>query len=357
MTTRGWPRSARSRRRRRRTATVRCAAAENYDELSLPQLRARLRRFSVAELTELLEYERAQREPAVVRRHADPPDRHRARSAVSEPTTTPERPWPVRTVARKIAEWINRLGDIWVEGQVTQISNRPGTGTAFLTLRDPAADVSMTVTCATALLREQPLPDGTRVILHARPGLLHRPRHAQPAGRRDPRGRHRRAARAHRAAAQAPRRGRDLRPAAQAAAAVPAAHGRPDHRPRVGRGEGRADQRPGAVAGGPVPGGERRRAGCARGAADRRRTVRFGQRPERRGDRDRPRRRQRRGPAAVLRRDAAARGRPAAARRCCPRSATSRTRRCSTTWPTCAARRRPTRASGWCRTSPRSPYG
>ncbi|OLF15587.1 lipid droplet-associated protein [Actinophytocola xanthii] len=33
--------------------------AENYDHLSLPQLRARLRRFSVEELTELLEYERA----------------------------------------------------------------------------------------------------------------------------------------------------------------------------------------------------------------------------------------------------------------------------------------------------------
>lgn len=35
------------------------AEGENYDDLSLPQLRARLRRFSVAELTELLEYERA----------------------------------------------------------------------------------------------------------------------------------------------------------------------------------------------------------------------------------------------------------------------------------------------------------
>jgi len=75
-------------------------------------------------------------------------------------------------VARKIADWINRLGDIWVEGQVTQISNRPGTGTAFLTLRDPAADVSMTVTCSTALLREHPLTDGTRVILHARPAFF-----------------------------------------------------------------------------------------------------------------------------------------------------------------------------------------
>lgn len=35
------------------------AAAENYGALSLPQLRARLRRYSVDELAELLEYERA----------------------------------------------------------------------------------------------------------------------------------------------------------------------------------------------------------------------------------------------------------------------------------------------------------
>ncbi|MGH3763210.1 lipid droplet-associated protein [Actinophytocola sp.] len=35
------------------------AEAVSYDDLSLPQLRARLRRFSVAELTELLEHERA----------------------------------------------------------------------------------------------------------------------------------------------------------------------------------------------------------------------------------------------------------------------------------------------------------
>ncbi|MFL6119994.1 exodeoxyribonuclease VII large subunit [Actinophytocola sp.] len=93
---------------------------------------------------------------------------------MTEPATSPEKPWPVRTVARKVADWINRLGDVWVEGQVTQISNRPGTGTAFLTLRDPAADVSMTVTCSTGMLREHqpPLSDGTRVILHARPAFF-----------------------------------------------------------------------------------------------------------------------------------------------------------------------------------------
>ncbi|GGS13864.1 exodeoxyribonuclease VII large subunit [Actinokineospora fastidiosa] len=83
---------------------------------------------------------------------------------------TAEEPWPVRTVARKIAEWINRLGTVWVEGQVTQISARPGTGTAFLTLRDPAADVSMTVTCSMALMRAQPtLAEGARVVVNAKP--------------------------------------------------------------------------------------------------------------------------------------------------------------------------------------------
>ena len=36
--------------------------------------------------------------------------------------SSPEAPWPVRTVARKIADWIGRLGEVWVEGQVAQLS-------------------------------------------------------------------------------------------------------------------------------------------------------------------------------------------------------------------------------------------
>ena len=38
---------------------------------------------------------------------------------------TPDDPWPVRTVNTKIADWVHRLGQIWVEGQITQISRRP----------------------------------------------------------------------------------------------------------------------------------------------------------------------------------------------------------------------------------------
>ncbi|GAA0513423.1 exodeoxyribonuclease 7 large subunit [Saccharopolyspora subtropica] len=77
----------------------------------------------------------------------------------------------MRTVARKIADWINRLGSIWVEGQITQISLRPGAATAFLTLRDPSADVSLTLTCAASMLRrmDPPLTDGSRVVVHGKP--------------------------------------------------------------------------------------------------------------------------------------------------------------------------------------------
>jgi len=38
-----------------------------------------------------------------------------------------ESPLPVRTVARSIADWVGRLGRVWVEGQVTQLTPRPGT--------------------------------------------------------------------------------------------------------------------------------------------------------------------------------------------------------------------------------------
>jgi exodeoxyribonuclease VII large subunit len=94
-------------------------------------------------------------------------------SPVTEPATTPEAPWPVRTVARKIAAWIDRLGTVWVEGQITQVSAKAGSGTAFLTLRDPVADVSVTLTCAAALVRDRqpPLVDGCRVVVHGKPSL------------------------------------------------------------------------------------------------------------------------------------------------------------------------------------------
>jgi exodeoxyribonuclease VII large subunit len=77
-----------------------------------------------------------------------------------------EDPWPVRTVARKIGDWIAKLGEVWVEGQVTQLSSR--SGTCFMVLRDPSADISVPVTCRRNVLPD-PLREGTRVVVRARP--------------------------------------------------------------------------------------------------------------------------------------------------------------------------------------------
>lgn len=87
--------------------------------------------------------------------------------------SSPEQPWPVRVVSQRLGEWIGRLGWVWVDGQVAQISRRPGATTVFLTLRDPAADLSLTVTTHRDVL-DAGVPDlaeGARVVLHAKPAF------------------------------------------------------------------------------------------------------------------------------------------------------------------------------------------
>src|SRR3954467_11453609 len=89
---------------------------------------------------------------------------------VTAPSSS-EAPWPVRTVARKVAEWIGRLSEVWVEGQGAQLSRRGGAAPVFLTLRDAAADLSIPVTCARDVA-DRPgleLTEGARVVVRARP--------------------------------------------------------------------------------------------------------------------------------------------------------------------------------------------
>lgn len=89
--------------------------------------------------------------------------------------TSAESPAPVRVVSKAIGDWIGRLGAVWVEGQVAQLTRRPGAGTAFLTLRDPAAEVSLQVTCSRMVLDQvdPPLAEGARVVVHAKPHWYH----------------------------------------------------------------------------------------------------------------------------------------------------------------------------------------
>jgi exodeoxyribonuclease VII large subunit len=85
--------------------------------------------------------------------------------------TSPETPVPVRQVVSLIGGWVDRLGAVWVEGQVVQLNRPAGSGTDFLTLRDKLADVSVQLTCPRAVVDSLPTPlvNGAQVVAHAKP--------------------------------------------------------------------------------------------------------------------------------------------------------------------------------------------
>src|SRR5262245_32029746 len=60
---------------------------------------------------------------------------------------------------------------VWVEGQLTEINMRPDSKTVFMVLRDPAADMSLTVTCPRDLVHNCPvrLAEGTQVVVCGKP--------------------------------------------------------------------------------------------------------------------------------------------------------------------------------------------
>ena len=82
--------------------------------------------------------------------------------------TSSEKPAPVRVVTEAIKEYLDRLGPIWIEGEISELNERSG-GMAFMRLRDTSADMSLSVMCyKTVLASVQPLPPNARVVIHAK---------------------------------------------------------------------------------------------------------------------------------------------------------------------------------------------
>lgn len=84
--------------------------------------------------------------------------------------TSFDHPAPVRVIANAMTGYVNRLGAVWVEGQIAQLTRRPQTATVFLTLRDPLAEVSVQVTCPRSAFDalSAPVTEGARVVVFAK---------------------------------------------------------------------------------------------------------------------------------------------------------------------------------------------
>ena len=83
--------------------------------------------------------------------------------------TSPDRPVTVKTITEAVKEYIDRLGPIWIEGELSEINERSG-GMAFMRLRDASADMSINVMCHRSVISAiSPIPQNARVVIHAKP--------------------------------------------------------------------------------------------------------------------------------------------------------------------------------------------
>src|SRR4051794_3236376 len=82
--------------------------------------------------------------------------------------TSKDNPWPVRALAQRMAGYLAKAPAAWIEGQVAQLPSR--TNVVYLPLRDPAADISMSVTCLRSTVAGLPRPpaEGDRVVVHGK---------------------------------------------------------------------------------------------------------------------------------------------------------------------------------------------
>jgi exodeoxyribonuclease VII large subunit len=83
--------------------------------------------------------------------------------------TSSEAPATVRTVSEAIKEYVDRLGPIWIEGEISELNERSGM-MAFMRLRDPSVDMSISVMCHKSVIAAvKPLPENARIVMYAKP--------------------------------------------------------------------------------------------------------------------------------------------------------------------------------------------
>ena len=85
--------------------------------------------------------------------------------------TSEENPAPVRVISAAIGEYVGRLGPVWVEGEIAEMTSRPGTVMAFMRLKDPSVDMSISVSIPKAIMKSvsvEPLPPNALIKVFGR---------------------------------------------------------------------------------------------------------------------------------------------------------------------------------------------
>jgi exodeoxyribonuclease VII large subunit len=80
-----------------------------------------------------------------------------------------EEPIPVRVISEAIGDYIGKLGAVWIEGELSEVTVRPGAPMVFMRLRDTSVDMSLSIMCHRSVLEAvQPLPQNARVVMHSK---------------------------------------------------------------------------------------------------------------------------------------------------------------------------------------------
>jgi exodeoxyribonuclease VII large subunit len=80
-----------------------------------------------------------------------------------------EEPLPVRVISEAIGDYLNKLGPVWIEGELSEVTVRPGAQMVFMRLRDTSADMSLSIMCHKSVLEAvNPLPANARVIMYSK---------------------------------------------------------------------------------------------------------------------------------------------------------------------------------------------
>ena len=88
----------------------------------------------------------------------------------SEPVNQADSPFSVRAISGRIGAIIDTLSEVWIEGELSEINVRPGSPTIFMRLRDPSADMSISVRCFKNIFDSiAPLEQNARVVIRSKP--------------------------------------------------------------------------------------------------------------------------------------------------------------------------------------------